>query len=96
MTDRFRIRCDAVDYRQGFIEVMSQIYPGLVNIETWEISSEVDISGLDLGSDALTDDDFVANTELELTPAQTRSLAAALLAAADAVENGAQRPNQAL
>jgi hypothetical protein len=86
MPDRFRARCDAVKYRQGFIEVIGQIHPGLVNVETWQVSVETDISGLDLESDGLTDDDFVANTELELTPAQARSLAAALMAAADAVE----------
>lgn len=86
MRDRFRVRCDKVKYRQGFIEVVAQIHPGLVNLETWQVSVEVDITGLHQESDELTDDDFEANTELELTPAQARSLAAALVAAADAVE----------
>jgi hypothetical protein len=88
MPDPFRVRCDAVKYRQGFIEVIGQIHPGLVNVETWQVTPAADISGLDVESDRLTDADFVANTELELTPALARSLAAALAAAADAVEAG--------
>jgi hypothetical protein len=88
MPDRFRVRCDAVKYRQGFIEVLGQIHPGLVNVETWHVSAEADIAGLDVESERLTDADFVASTELELTPAQARSLAAALVAAANAAERG--------
>ena len=88
MRDGFRVRCDAVKYRQGFIEVVGQIHPGLVNVETWQVGVEADITGLDVGSDALTDTDFIANTELELTPVQARSLAAALVVAADASAGG--------
>jgi hypothetical protein len=88
MPNGFRVRCDAVKYRQGFIEVIGQIHPGLVNVETWQVRPQADISGLDVESDRLTDADFVANTELELTPGQARSLAAALVAAADAAEAG--------
>lgn len=89
MPDRFRVRCDAVAYRHGFVEVISQIHPGLVNVETWELSAEADIAGIEVESERLTDADFVANTELELTPEQARSLAAALVAAAEAAEAGA-------
>ena len=73
MLGRFRVRCDSVKYRQGFVEVIGQIHPGLVNVETWQVSPEADISGLDVESDRLTDADFVANTELELTPAQAQA-----------------------
>ena len=89
MADRFRVRCDSVRYRQGFIEVIPGIHAGLVNVETWEVSAEADITGLFPESDGLSDSDFVANTELELTPGQARSLAAALLAAADLLEGRA-------
>ena len=89
MPDRFRVRCDAVKYRQGFIEVIGQMHPGLVNVETWQVSVDADITGLYPESDGLTDDNFVANTELELTPAQARSLAAALVAVAKAAHGGA-------
>jgi len=86
MPDRLRVRCNVVKYRQGFIEVIGQIHQGLVNIETWQVSAEADLSGLDVESDRLTDADFVASTELELTPAQARSLAAAVVTAAEAAE----------
>jgi hypothetical protein len=33
MPDRFRVRFDAVEYRQGFIEVIGGIHPGLVNVD---------------------------------------------------------------
>jgi len=88
MPNGFRVRCDAVKYRQGFIEVIGQIHPGLVNVETWQVRPQADISGLDVESDRLTDADFVANTELELTPEQAKSLATTLVAAADAAEAG--------
>ncbi len=87
MPDGFRLRCDAVKYRQGFIEVIGQIHPGLVNVETWQVSIDADIAERFPESDGLRDEDVVANTELELTPVQARSLAAALVAAADAAEN---------
>jgi hypothetical protein len=87
MPDRFQVRCDAVKYRQDFIEVIGQIHPGLVNVETWQACVDADITGLYPDSEGLNDDDFNANIELELTPEQARSLAAALVAAADAVES---------
>jgi hypothetical protein len=92
MADRFRMRCGAVKYRQGFIEVIGPIHPGLINVETWQVSVEADLTGIDVESDRLTDADFVANTELELTPAQARSLAAALVAAAEAEPGAAPDP----
>jgi hypothetical protein len=88
MQDTFRVRCDAVKYRQGFIEVIGQIHPGSVNLETWQVDAGADSTGLYPESDGLRVDDVVANTELELTPAQARSLAAALMAAADSVVDG--------
>lgn len=88
MHHTLRIQCNSVGYRQGFIEVIAQIHPGLVNLETWQVSADADITELYPESDNLTDEDFVANTELELTPAQARSLAAVLAAAADSAEGG--------
>ncbi len=87
MPDRFRVRCNSVKYRQGFIEVIGHIHAGLVNIETWQISVEADISGLFPGSEELDYKSFEANTELELTPAQARLMAEALVIAADFAEN---------
>lgn len=84
--ETFHMRCDTVTYRQGFIEVIGGIHDGLVNVETWKVSAEIDITGLFPRSERLTDSDF-SNTELELTPTQARNLAAALVAAADAEDS---------
>ena len=81
----FEIACHSVNYRQGFIEV-SKIHPGLVNLETWEIHPDIKLAGVSRASDQIANKDFTANTELELTPAQARALAAALVSAAEAVE----------
>ena len=85
MSNRWRLRCSNIPYRQGLIEVMGQVHPGLVNIETWQINVGTDVAG------DLSDADLGANTELELTPTEARNLATALLLAADAADNGAER-----
>lgn len=79
---QFRLRCDSVKYRQGFVEVVGQIHPKLVSLETWQCHSDADLAGRDLKDEGLAESDFVANTELELTPAQARSVATALTTAA--------------
>ncbi len=89
-TPPFRIRCISVPYRRGFIEVIGGIQASLVNIETWEVS--VDHAGplADLGE--VPGEMIVANTEIELTPAEARALAAALVAAADTVSSRTSTP----
>jgi hypothetical protein len=93
MTDSFFVQCDAVNYRKGFLEVIGGIHAGMVNVETWQVVPETDISGLEPGSDRLSDRHFTGNVELELTPVQARSLAATLTAAADNVERQLDRAN---
>lgn len=90
MSNPFRIRCDTISYRQGFIEVQSQIHPGKVNIEVWQVDPDVNISGTWVSDDSISDDNITGNTELELTPSQTRSLAESLLAAASFAEREQQ------
>lgn len=89
MTERtpFRLKCDSVAYRKGFIEVMPEIHDACVNIETWDIDADTNLecaSWVDHSS--VPDSSVIANTELELTAEQARELATALLAAADSVE----------
>lgn len=85
MTTPLRLRCDSVRYRQGFVEV-SNIHPGCVNIESWDVSAEVEKLPNWVSSDALSSKDIVSNSELELSAAQARELAAFLLGAATAAE----------
>ncbi|MBT2332319.1 hypothetical protein J7E49_00105 [Variovorax paradoxus] len=39
-----KIRFNDVCYRQGFLEVTANIHPGHINLETWEIHPDLDIS----------------------------------------------------
>jgi len=83
-----KIRFNDVPYRQGFLEV-SNIHPGHINIETWEIHPDLDISEKQLDDKAITDDCVVANTEIELNVDQAKALIAGLEAAiANASESG--------
>jgi hypothetical protein len=90
MTERtpFRIKCDSIDYRQGFIEVTPGIHVGCVNIETWDIATDTSLdSAAWVDHPSVADTSILANTEMELTAQQARSLAKALLEAADAVDS---------
>ena len=82
MSQPFKIKCNSVSYRQGFIESSPAIHPGCVNLETWEVSPPVDIAKSDLQS--VPDDRITANTEIELTVDEAHALGNALIAAANA------------
>ena len=73
------LRCNTINYRQGYFEVLGNIHPGCVNLEAWEVHAERDISGVDLGDDSLEDDDVIANTEIELTIEEAEVLVSQLL-----------------
>ncbi|MNU89546.1 hypothetical protein D3C71_793880 [compost metagenome] len=75
-----KIYFNDVRYRQGFLEVTANIHPGHINLETWQIHPDLDIS--DKPSDEmLTDDSVTANTEIELNIEQAKALVASLEAA---------------
>jgi len=76
----FRLKCDTIPYRKGFVEVVSQIHEGCVNLETFHIHVDTDLKGVAwLGE--LADSGVVGNCELELTFEEARQLAETLLAA---------------
>jgi hypothetical protein len=79
----FRIKCDSISYRQGFIEVIPAIHEGCVNIETWQLEPSTSLNDMMwVDEPPIPDGSVSANTELELTAAQACELAEALLAAA--------------
>lgn len=83
-----KIRFNDVPYRQGFLEV-TNIHSGHINIETWEIHPDLDISEKQFDDKAITDDCAVANTEIALSVEQAKALVASLEAAiANASESG--------
>lgn len=64
--NRNLIKCNAIAYRKGFIEVRGDIHKGCVNLEVWNIHPEVDITDIDLGSDLMPEGAVTGNTEIEL------------------------------
>lgn len=69
------IKCDSVEYRQGFIEVTENIHPGCVNIEAWNTFS--DISQVSSVRES-PGPEVTANVELELDREQAAELVSAL------------------
>lgn len=67
-----KIKCNSVNYRKGYIEVSGDIHEGCINIETWNIHPDSDISGSVF--DQLSDKAFLANTEIELSVDNAKEL----------------------
>lgn len=87
MTDQ--IKCDAVQYRQGFVQV-TNIHGGLVNLEVWNVHPDKSIATAALvASASISDADIVANTEIELSVAQAKELVRQLELAIRNIEDGA-------
>jgi hypothetical protein len=68
------ITVNDISYRQGFIEVIAGIHPLHVNLETWNIHPEFQISGKSIRADDIPDEAIIGNTELELSLEQARVL----------------------
>lgn len=66
MKNKKTIRSNSISYRQGYIEVRTDIHENCINIETWNIDPDIDISSLELTDEKITDADVTANTEIEL------------------------------
>ena len=76
------IRCNSISYRKGFVEV-SRVHNGCVNLESWSVNSETEISGIDIRDERIGDDDVTGNVELELGIEAAERLITALQAAVD-------------
>ena len=76
MTKNFRNRfkCNSISYRKGYIEVVADIHAGLINMETWNIHSELGITERMLGEHDFLIDGVVGNTELELSVDEAKLL----------------------
>lgn len=82
----FRLKCDSVVYRKGFIEVTPAIHDGCVNIETWGIDADTNLEHV-AWVDDVSDSSVVANCELEMTLDPARNLAESILAAIQSTEH---------
>jgi len=69
-----KIKCNGVNYRQGYIEVDSQINGNHINIEVWNVHPDIDIPNEQSEVSELNDCDVVGNTEIELSVEQAELL----------------------
>lgn len=69
-----RIKCNNVNYRKGYIEVVSGIHEGCVNLEVTNIHPDVDIADSASGYSDMPDEAFVGNTEIELNIEEAEEL----------------------
>ena len=76
-----KIRCNVVPYRKGFVEVTPGIHEGCINLETWGIRADIDISKLNVRDERLPDGCVTGNTELEMSNEAAEELIEALRAA---------------
>ena len=81
--DRAVIKCNSIEYRKGFIEVRGDIHNDCINVETWNIDPDVNITNVDLDDNSLIDESVIANTEIELSIANAEALILLLQEAID-------------
>jgi len=62
-----KIKCDNVNYRKGFIEVVDNFHDDCINIETWCIHPDIDITPENIAFEDVPESGFTGNTELELS-----------------------------
>ncbi|MFT4929960.1 MAG: hypothetical protein ACI8WB_006095 [Phenylobacterium sp.] len=73
------IKCNSINYRQGYIEVLGNIHDGCINIETTQVHP--DVTNLDSNTISLADEDITASTEVELSINEAEILVEQLLTA---------------
>ncbi len=83
-----QIKCDGVNYRKGFIEVSTQIHDKHINIETWNIQPDVNISKNQIAVGQFNNDDVIGNTEIELSVEQAEILIKKLTEGINTIRNG--------
>lgn len=91
MSNAIRICCSNVAYRKGFIEVRANIHEGFVNLETWHIDPDVDISRADANLGLLPEGAVTSNTEIELKTDEAEQLIRLLQ---EAVKKAKDRSNE--
>lgn len=81
--DRAVIKCNSIEYRKGFVEVRGDIHNDCINVETWNIDPDVNITNVNLEDNSLKDESIIANTEIELSITNAEALILLLQEAID-------------
>ncbi|KZN39396.1 hypothetical protein N480_00775 [Pseudoalteromonas luteoviolacea S2607] len=61
------IKCNSINYRKGYIEVLGGIHDECINLEVWNIHPDVDITSAGLGDESFPENAVASNTEIELS-----------------------------
>lgn len=72
------IQCASVCYRQGIIEIASDIHEGCVNIEIWNIAPDLEVPQVPRGPLFEEPGSVTGTIELELSACETEALIRAL------------------
>lgn len=88
-----RIKCVGVPYRQGWVEVAVGVHRGYVNLESWSVAPDVDITHHSAELALLPDETVSGNAELELSLEQARALVLALQEAIERAEHDVANPS---
>jgi len=89
-----KIKCNTIDYRQGFIEVLGNIHANCVNLEVFWIHPEIDLSKKGLAFNEIPDKCFTGNVELELSLKNVKELLAAIKKAKLDVKKAQKKANK--
>jgi len=74
MDEPKKIKCDNVDYRKGYIEVTPGIHDNCINIETWDVHVDIDLSKIEIGDDDFPENGITGNTEIEMSVSEAELL----------------------
>ncbi len=69
-----KIKCNNVEYRKGFIEVIPNIHDGCINIETWDVHVDIDITNIELEDENFPEEGITNNTEIEMNVNEAEEL----------------------
>ncbi len=69
-----KIKCNNVEYRKGFIEVIPNIHDGCINIETWDVHVDIDITNIELEDENFPEEGVTNNTEIEMNVNEAEEL----------------------
>jgi hypothetical protein len=69
-----KIKCNAVSYRKGFVELSENIHEDNINLEVWGVHPDYEIPHGDSPFNKVPIESFIGNLELELSVENARAL----------------------
>lgn len=69
-----KMKCNNINYRKGYIEVISNIHDDCINLEVTTIHPDIDISNIELTDPEFPDNAVMSNTEIEINIEEAKQL----------------------